>query len=45
MHTRGEADTHIILIVLKAALDDYPHVMGCTLDADIELAPPLFFDE
>ena len=41
MHTREKADTHIILFVPKAALDDYTHVMGCTVDADIELARTL----
>ena len=43
MHTRRKADTHITLLVPKAALGDYNHIMGCIVDSDVELAAPTIF--
>ena len=40
MYTRGKADTHITLLVPKAALGDYNHITGCIVDSDVELAAP-----
>ena len=46
MHTRGKADTRFTLLVPKAGLGDYNHIMGCIVDLDVELAAPsIYFDK